>query len=66
VPQPLGVNEAHLWGKAELEDMLFQPKNGHLLFACLAFHSQFGSGGCKRPCDTLGGSKGIVQSLICP
>jgi hypothetical protein len=29
----LGFAEAHLWGKAELEDMLFQPKNDHLLFA---------------------------------
>ncbi|MBK1838003.1 restriction endonuclease [Azospirillum sp. YIM B02556] len=29
----LGISEAHLWGKAELEDMLFQPKNDHLLFA---------------------------------
>lgn len=28
-----GVQEFHLWGKAELEDMLFQPKNDHLLFA---------------------------------
>ena len=28
-----GIQEAHLWGKAELEDMLFQPKNDHLLFA---------------------------------
>jgi len=27
------VQEAHLWGRAELEDMLFQPKNDHLLFA---------------------------------
>jgi Restriction endonuclease len=29
----LGVQEWHLWGKAELEDLLFQPKNDHLLFA---------------------------------
>jgi hypothetical protein len=29
----LGFNEAYLWGKAELEDQLFQPKNDHLLFA---------------------------------
>lgn len=29
----LDVKECHLWGKAELEDMLFQPKNDHLLFA---------------------------------
>jgi len=27
------VSEAHLWGKAELEDALFLPKNAHLLFA---------------------------------
>ena len=28
-----GVAEAYLWGKGEIEDMLFQPKNDHLLFA---------------------------------
>jgi hypothetical protein len=28
-----GVQEVYIWGKAELEDMLFQPKNDHLLFA---------------------------------
>lgn len=28
-----GVQEYVLWGKAELEDMLFLPKNDHLLFA---------------------------------
>ena len=28
-----GVQEVYVWGKAELEDMLFQPKNDHLLFA---------------------------------
>lgn len=28
-----GILEGHLWGKAELEDMLFQPKNDYLLFA---------------------------------
>ena len=27
------IGEAYLWGKAEIEDMLFQPKNDHLLFA---------------------------------
>ena len=27
-----GVTEAHLWTKAHLEDMLFQPDNDHLLF----------------------------------
>jgi len=28
-----GVKEFQLWGKSELEDLLFQPKNDHLLFA---------------------------------
>jgi Restriction endonuclease len=28
-----GIQEVQIWGKAELEDMLFQPKNDHLLFA---------------------------------
>lgn len=28
-----GASECYLWGKAELEDMLFQPKNDNLLFA---------------------------------
>jgi hypothetical protein len=28
-----GYSEAHLWGKAEIEDSLFQPKNDYLLFA---------------------------------
>jgi hypothetical protein len=29
----LGVREWFLWGKAELEDLLFRPQNDHLLFA---------------------------------
>lgn len=29
----LGFQEAKIWGKAEVEDLLFQPKNDHLLFA---------------------------------
>ncbi len=29
----MGVEEWHLWGKAELEDRLFRPENDHLLFA---------------------------------
>ena len=28
-----GIAEFHLWGKGEIEDMLFQPRNDHLLFA---------------------------------
>lgn len=27
------IYESHIWGRAELEDMLFQPKYDHLLFA---------------------------------
>jgi hypothetical protein len=29
----LGFEEAYIWGKAEVEDQLFRPKNDHLLFA---------------------------------
>ncbi|MDG3821086.1 hypothetical protein L5B88_29235 [Pseudomonas aeruginosa] len=28
-----GIEEVHIWGRGELEDMLFQPKNDNLLFA---------------------------------
>jgi hypothetical protein len=28
-----GINEAYMWGKGELEDQLYQPKNDNLLFA---------------------------------
>jgi len=28
-----GVEEVHIWGKAELEDLLYRPTNDHLLFA---------------------------------
>ena len=31
--RPRGVEEFYLWGKADLEDMMFLPKNDHLLFA---------------------------------
>jgi hypothetical protein len=33
----LGVEEFYLWGKGELEDLLFQPRNDHLLFAYFGF-----------------------------
>ena len=28
-----GISECHIWGKAEIEDLLYQPKNDNLLFA---------------------------------
>lgn len=31
------IKEFQLWGKSELEDLLFQPKNDHLLFAYFGF-----------------------------
>lgn len=31
--EALGIQEWHLWGKAELEDLLYQPRNDFLLFA---------------------------------
>ena len=33
VARDFGVSEYDVWGKARLEDFLFQPKNDHLLFA---------------------------------
>lgn len=33
--EELGIQEWHLWGKAELEDLLYQPRNDALLFAYL-------------------------------
>ena len=35
--QKKGIQEIHIWGKAELEDLLFQPKNDNLLFAYFGF-----------------------------
>ncbi|MCH8281675.1 MAG: hypothetical protein IIC96_13445 [Chloroflexi bacterium] len=32
-----GVMEFYLWGAGELEDMLYQPKNDHILFAFFGF-----------------------------
>jgi hypothetical protein len=32
-----GIIEFRLWGKAEIEDQLFQPKNDHLLFTYFGF-----------------------------
>ncbi|MBO1906356.1 hypothetical protein KHP60_14170 [Microvirga sp. 3-52] len=33
ITRELGFSEAYLWGRGEIEDLLFQPKNDHLLFA---------------------------------
>lgn len=35
-----GVQEFQLWGRGELEDLLFQPKNDHLLFAYFSISLQ--------------------------
>jgi hypothetical protein len=35
-----GISECHLWGKAHIEDQLFQPKNDNLLFAYFGFSLQ--------------------------
>src|SRR6185437_13664130 len=31
------IIECYLWGKGQIEDFLFQPKNDHLLFAYFGF-----------------------------
>ena len=33
ISRELGFQEAYLWGRGEVEDLLYQPKNDHLLFA---------------------------------
>jgi hypothetical protein len=35
-----GILEVHIWGKGEIEDQLFQPKNDHLLFAYFSISLQ--------------------------
>src|ERR1019366_7196351 len=35
-----GIAEVHVWGKGEVEDQLFQPKNDHLLFAYFSISLQ--------------------------
>lgn len=35
-----GVKEFYLWGNADLEDMLYQPKNDHLLYAYFSISLQ--------------------------
>ena len=38
--QKKGVHEFYLWGKGDLEDVLYQPKNDHLLFLYFGFSLQ--------------------------
>ena len=33
----MGIQECYLWGKAAIEDLLYQPRNDHLLFAYFGF-----------------------------
>jgi len=56
-----GVQELVVWGKAELEDLLFQPKNDHLLF------SYFGISLATRRRSvrtTLGGRLTVKRRLV--
>ena len=43
----MGFSEAYLWGKGEVEDQLFQPKNDHLPFAYCGFSLQVRKRGLK-------------------
>jgi hypothetical protein len=43
----MGFSEWYLWGKGELEDMLFQPVNDHLLFAYFGISIQVKSRSLK-------------------
>lgn len=69
------VQEFQLWGKSELEDMLFQPKNDHLLFAYFGISLQVKKRGLqteirakvawrKRLLKALGAKRGEINADV--
>lgn len=69
------VQEFQLWGKSELEDMLFQPKNDHLLFAYFGLSLQVKKRNLqseirakvawrKRLLKALGGKRGEINAEV--
>lgn len=59
-----GIAEGHLWGKGELEDMLFQPKNDHLLFAYFGISLQLRRKSVKAQVRASLAAKRKVQRLL--
>lgn len=62
----LGFLECHLWGKAELEDMLFQPKNDYLLFAYLGVSLQIQKRSLKTKIRSFISIRRKIRSKINP
>jgi hypothetical protein len=60
-----GLREWHLWGKAELEDMLFRPANDHLLFAYFGISLQIRKRSLKSTLATrLSTKRRVLKHLI--
>ena len=59
-----GLAECHLWGKAELEDMLFQPKNDYLLFAYFGISLQIRKRSLKTKIRSLIATRRKIRSKI--
>lgn len=58
-----GFLEARLWGRAEIEDQLFQPKNDHLLFAYCGFSLQVRRRSLKTNVRAILATKRAVRKL---
>ena len=58
-----GFAEARLWGRAEIEDQLFQPKNDHLLFAYCGFSLQVRRRSVKTNVRAILATKRAVRKL---
>jgi hypothetical protein len=59
-----GLQECYLWGKAALEDMLFQPKNDNLLFAYFGFSLAIRQRSRKTELRAMIATKRRLKSLI--
>jgi hypothetical protein len=62
----LGIAEAYLWGKGELEDQLFQPKNDHLLFAYFGISLQTRRRSIRAATRSVVTTKRKVKRLLHP
>jgi hypothetical protein len=60
----MGFSEAYLWGKGEVEDQLFQPKNDHLLFAYCGFSLQVRKRGLKTEVRSYLSTKRKATKLL--
>jgi len=59
-----GFAEARLWGRAEIEDQLFQPKNDHLLFAYCGFSLQVRKRSAKTNIRSILATKKALKRIV--